>query len=621
MKPYQEEYLALLKSVEGFAGALADRTDTDSFIAAAREANLAAQRAVERGTQILREELFPVLDNILAAPLEEIRSLEEFAGKLMTGYSMQDPCLHYRVNLALLEWARHHGDRNMRIKELYLVGLSLFNMENMLSPSGVSLFSTRMRMYFIEGASYYDTAYDEITDPETRGYIHRCMGNIPLGYLAKTPASVHAKLEAVKRSIRVLSDPDVRAKTPSLPWDTYLYRSHQECTTLLSNLRTGNVGPEAYALVLESAQTVQAEQVKAARERGEPLQPRWQYAYMAARYHCGAMLLPEFLDGLYALSMARGENDMDAQSIFSHASAPAYYLEYSKTLLNDERYAGEIAACAKRMTERFSRWLIRASLMGMAEDIMLQIRQFFLVYREKDCGMPYYELIQNVFAAIHPATYVRMWIAGQTARTLTFWAADECPEKLVGLPECAAPQDVIWKHERLAELAERAGRVYDLGMIHFFSLETAACRGLFEEEEALLQLHAHLGAERLREHESTALLADVALGHHRAFDGKSGYPVDFSLDDSPVKPLICIVAAADLLAASAGETFSRYRPVVPFEEGCRRILEGAGKQYAPFVSALLESPERREQLRKKLEAWKKEAYLDMYRRRARMSGS
>ena len=38
MKPYQEEYLALLKSVEGFAGALADRTDTDSFIAAAREA-------------------------------------------------------------------------------------------------------------------------------------------------------------------------------------------------------------------------------------------------------------------------------------------------------------------------------------------------------------------------------------------------------------------------------------------------------------------------------------------------------------------------------------------------------------------------------------------------------
>ncbi len=618
MKPYQEEYLALLRSVTEFSGSLADRRDPESFSKAAWEANHAARAAVERGTQLLREGLFPVLDNILGAPEEEVRSIEAFAGKLMTGYDMQDVGLHYRIHLALLEWARRRADRDMIIKELYLVGLSLFSMEAMLNPSPVRLYVTRMRMCFAEGASYYDTEYDDITNPETRGYIHRCMGNIPLSYQVVDPATVQAKLNAVKRSIQVLSDPEVRAKTPSLPWDTYLFRSHQECTTLLGNLREGNVGPEAYALVLESAQIVQETQLRAARERGEPLNPRWQYAYMAARYHCGAMLLPEFLEGLYSLSTTRDDSDSDGYSFFTHASAPAYFLEYSKTLTGDSRYAEEIALRARRMTQRFFRWLIRISLDGQSDSAVMSIRQFVLVYREKDCGLPYYDMIQNVFAAIHPATYARMWIAGQIAREMTLWAADECPEQLVGLPGCESVKDVVWRDRELADLAERAGRVYDLGMIYFFNLENAACRGLFEEEEALLQLHAFLGGQLLGRHGSTAALADVARGHHRSYDEKGGYPADFSVRESPMRPIICIVAAADVLAGTAGDTFSRYRPIIPFDAACAQILEGSGSRYAPFVADLLRSPVRRAQLAEKLDSWKKEAYLDMYQRRARM---
>ena len=242
MRPYQEEYLALLRSVTEGAGPQLDEMEQEDFVHAVREANRAADRAVARGTRLLREELFPVLDDILTASPEEVASLEEFAGKLTSGREQKDIGLNYRIHLALVSYARHKNLRDMLIRELYLMGMSLFNLENMLSPNTVRLYSTRMRMCFAESASYFETEYDQIEDPEIRGYIHRSMGNIALSYDGRDTASAEAKLAAIDRSLRILTDPDTRAKTPSLPWDLYTYKSHQERTTLLAYLRSGTAG-------------------------------------------------------------------------------------------------------------------------------------------------------------------------------------------------------------------------------------------------------------------------------------------------------------------------------------------------------------------------------------------
>ena len=154
VRSYQEEYLDLLRSVTEGAGPRVDEMDQEEFVRAVREANRAADRAVERGTRLLREGLFPVLDDILDASDEEVASLEEFAGRLTSGLEQRDIGLNYRIHLALVSYARHKGLRDMLIRELYLMGMSLFNLENMLSPNAVRLYSTRMRMCFAESASY-----------------------------------------------------------------------------------------------------------------------------------------------------------------------------------------------------------------------------------------------------------------------------------------------------------------------------------------------------------------------------------------------------------------------------------------------------------------------------------
>ncbi len=614
MKPYQEEYLELLHGTANTAPQ-ADPGDQEAFTAAIRAANQAAERSVRRGTQLLREHLFPVLDNILTALPEEIASLQAFANALMDGSKQTDPALAHAIHRALMNYARRKGDRDMLIRELYSLGMALYRMENNLAPLPIRLFRARTRMYFAECASYYDTAYDSITDPEIRGYIHRSMGNIALTYDSGDTESAETKLAVIDRSLRVLSDPDVQAKTPSLPWDLYIYKSHQERTTLLSYLRSGQAGPDAFAQVLESAQIVQARQLKAMRERGVPLEPRWQYSLNAAKYHCGAMLLQEFLEHLYALSTMCGDTDFSDNSIFCHISAPALYARYSLEL-TDPRQKQNAIHTLSLMTRRMCVWINRVPQQKTNDVLMFYLRQFLYAYEEYPGNMTFYDLIQYILAARQPALYIRSYLSGQFARQLTDWAIEDCPEQLMSFPGCRKVEDVIWRRSEILEYAKKAGHLSDTGILQFLAMESLSCRGLLEEEEALLQLHPVCGSRLLEHCPSTAPFADTANGHHCWYNGKGGYPLDFRIKDSPYRSIISIVAAADTLVDVTEEAASRYRPVIPFQEAVNTILQGEGTRYAPFVSKLLQSEARQEQLRESLPIWTQDAYNSLYQRRA-----
>lgn len=616
MRAYQEHYLALQQAVAERAVPQVEELGPEAFMEAVHTAAEETRAAVERGTRLLRENLFPVLDNILSASQEELACLSEFAGRLLSLRVQRDTGLPYRIHLALLGCARRRHDRDMLIRELYQLGMSLYYMEMLLSPSQVRLFSSRMRMIFTECASYYETEYDSIEDPEIRGYIHRAMGNIALSYDGVAPESARAKLAAMDRSIRILSDPDVRAKTPSLPWDVYLYKSHQERTSMLAYLRTGNAEADVFAQVLESSQIIQQRQQKAARERGEPLQPRWQYAYLAAQYHCGALPLAGLLEGLYALHTA-GEGSFDLQSTFSHVSVPAYFMVYASEL-PEGKLSGLISKRIERMTRRLCRYIVQAPAGRGDDQVLLSLRRFLYVYRELPGCMPFFELLQNAFAARHPARYAGMWITGRIARELCAWTLADCPQRLEALPPACFAGQSEGRQAALLDFAETAGRLCDVGMLHFIGLDTLVSRGLFSEEDSLFQLHPHFSAELLRGRESTAAYADVALGHHCRYDEKGGYPLDFSPRSSPMRPMIYLAAVASALSAAARDTDSRSFPYRPLEELFRELEEERGGAYAPFVVDLLQAPARREFLAQALDRWSREAYLDLFHRRAAM---
>ena len=616
MRAYQERYLTLLGELRRASDLPFEQMDNEAFRQSVLQLCGQTRRRLTEGMDLLRQELFPVLDDIHSASRQELEDLIEFADRLMSVNAQKDTALACRIHQALVDCARHKKDRDLLIRELYWTGMSLHNLETMLGPSDVHLYLARMRMCFTECASHFTTDYDDITDPDIRGYIHRAMGNIALTYPGSDDRSAQAKLAALKRSIAILSDPDVRAKTPELPWERYLLLSHQERTTLMNYLRKGASDPDVFAQVLESAQIVQRRQQRLAREQDTPAPVRWQYAYFAALYHCGAMDLTEFLDVLYSLSTVMPESDMSTQSIFSHLGVPALYMGYARTMgLQQLRsHAGRIRA----MTQRMSRWLAGVITGDYNQLLMFHLRQLLYVHVELPDCISFFDLLQNVFAARHPTSYARMWRASQIARTLCRWAVEDCPDKLIGALGCASAREVRDRAEELDAFVATAGRLYDAGMIHFFDTILFSCRGLLEEEFSLLQLHPYMGSELLKQHPSAEAYADIACGHHCHYDEKGGYPMGFSPRRSPLRGLIYIITVADSLSAATDVIGSTYSEPKDFDTVYGELLDRSGTQYAPFVVDLLASPERRAFMTEALERWSRESYQDLNRRRLAM---
>jgi hypothetical protein len=111
---------------------------------------------------------------------------------------------------------------------------------------------------------------------------------------------------------------------------------------------------------------------------------------------------------------------------------------------------------------------------------------------------------------------------------------------------------------------------------------------------------------------STRAFADIALGHHKWYDGSAGYPADFSPEDSPFRTLIQIVQIADCLDAATDSVGRSYHKGKSFADVREEFIAGMGTVYAPWVVNLLKEPEVAEHLCTLLNEGRKENYRNTY---------
>ena len=215
MKEYQLSYIENLKQVILLSDTASDLgLDAEHFLHARQEKRGRIRVLVEENTVLLRKHLFPLLDDITTASAEDIAALEEFANALMP--NNQDVPLAYAIHNALIVYARHYRLRDMLIRELYNTAMTLFHLNSLIEVTDPHRYRWKMQMLFGEAAAYIKN-YDEIEDPEIRGYIHRSMGNLALGYNTGTLENGEKKMQILRRSLQILTDPVYQQKTPSLP--------------------------------------------------------------------------------------------------------------------------------------------------------------------------------------------------------------------------------------------------------------------------------------------------------------------------------------------------------------------------------------------------------------------
>ena len=187
MQPYQEEYIANLKDI----AANTARKKPEGLFFEAYQAELSANRGqieqkVMRNMELLKGELFPLLDHLLEADETVLAQLQEFAGKLFQFGEELDVGLFCHIHQALLNRARLLKNRNSMIEVLYWLGLgrnSRCSKLTGLEQSVVENYMSEMRLCFTEAGAYLKY-FDEIEDKETRAYILRSRANMSLGQFA-----------------------------------------------------------------------------------------------------------------------------------------------------------------------------------------------------------------------------------------------------------------------------------------------------------------------------------------------------------------------------------------------------------------------------------------------------
>lgn len=606
MKIYQKKYLENLRKTARISEYGNDRyKDFDDFLTdRSRRQDLLLQYSREN-TGLLRDNLMPLLDDILSASEEDIRELTEFSGALMGDH--KDTVLQYYISYAVVTYARKYGKRDLLIRELYQTGMSLYYLESMMSRVNLSRYCWKMRMMFGEAASFI-RIYDEIEDTETRGYIHRAMGNLALTYSVLNQDGLQKKMAAIRNSLEILNDPVYQEKTPSLPWDIYIYKSHQERTAALGGLRENCGNLQFVREVMESAQYIHASQLEASRMRGEPMQPQWQYAYEAAQYHCGIFSLSDLLHALEGIYTGISPKDFSQQGMFANVFLPGVYASY---MAKEPDFLQSKKSVLTYMYSRLIQYMKSAPNDRNQERLFFYLLSTVMTFVEYPGGIQLKDLAMELIAARGPLTYIHSGMTARLAKLMAEEAVEKIPETLVGIAGTGNIEEVRLKKEDICSLAYNSGFLHDVGVLNFLSLVTLTGRQWMEEERLLFQFHTSAGKKILAQSQSTKLYAAVAEGHHKWYDGTGGYPDLYVRPEGPEAILTDLVSIADKLDGMTDDKALHLRKAVSLDDAVEKICREAGTRYAPHFAALL-GP-LRPRLQKILEEGRREAYAEIYR--------
>lgn len=604
MKEYQERYIENLLEILRLTqvpGELPD--DVAAFLEEHRRAGVRVRELIRRNTALLRANLFPVLDDIVSAGEEEIACLDEFAARLSAGGVNQlDLLLTYNIHNALLTYARQWEKRDMLIRMLYLTGMDLFYMEGLISRTGKNRYRWKMGLMFGEAASYIKK-YDEIEDPETRGYIHRAMGNLALSFSGVSEEEGRRKLDAIRRSLRILEDPAYREKTPSLPWETYTYKSHQERSTALGVLRAGSSDPQVLREVMESAQYIRERQLESARKRGSKPLVRWEMAYEAAQYHCGIRPLPHLLQWLEQAYLARDESDYSENGIYCNVFIPALYADY---LGRHEEYRRKKEPVLSLMYRRLVHYARNIPENQLDEVLQRDLTSCLLSFVEYPDGISRKEFLLQVVVCRDPDAYVLQRMIAQVTRMMAAKALREGPELFVGTLDCRSVEEVRAREDELLRFAFDSGMLHDVGMLVFSGMIRRIGRSWLQEEREIYQYHVFAGEWMLRESESTRIYAPTALGHHRFYDGSAGYPEEYDRSANPNRVITDLVGGAAALVHFTDDLSYRSRKNLTLDQALDEVRKESGHNLAPFAADLLLG------MRAELEEYLKDGQLRAY---------
>ncbi len=608
MQPYQEEYLANLRQFAALSSGLPpEELPPEAFLAGAAQRQAQVTRLVRRNIELLRSGLFPTLDHLFSAGAEELEELRTFSFQLYDGRTELDVGLFCHIRQALLSLARQKRDRPAMIRELYWLGMGRNALCSKLvgfELPDVERYMTRMRLCFTEAAAYLKY-YDQIEDTDTRGYILRSRANISLGQF-NSPGE---KIRLVKGTLQILQDKEYQEKAPGLPWDRFIFLTHQNMASSISYSREKVMSPQDMADIMESAYIVYQRRFEEAEMQGRQPPTKSAFAYFAIEYYCGLYNLDTLLSKVESLMDAADPADYSTDGMYAMISLPAFYSQYLQQypdqLPRRKEYVEGLYRRTLDYVEAFPNPFSSGSL-------FLYLRQLSHTYVGTDSQTPYSTFLQRILLRFAPETYVHSQMVGAGAKALCALIMDEEPTFFDDIESICALSDPEEKRQAVLDYAMGCGTFHDVGKINMIELYSQTARQWFDEEYEMARLHTIAGGQLLQPRSSTTRYTPAALGHHTWYDGSHSNSSDYKRLECPERQMVDVIALVDWLAAMTHQGAAYTGKEMAFDEAVQAAIELEGKRFSPLLTAWLRDRRATDRIRFAFDQGRMDACRQMY---------
>ncbi|MBQ9047594.1 MAG: hypothetical protein IJ120_06825 [Solobacterium sp.] len=535
MYAYQTQYIENMKEI----ALLSDfyRIPADSF-EKWHNAHLSARKKIRElravNTALLNDHLFPQLDALHSASEEDIQALNDFGDALVDWKTNLDTGIYCVIHDSLLSLYRMRKDRAGIIRELYKLGMGLFYQNRMVTgidESRTREYIFRNEMVFTEAGSYLKF-FEEIEDEETKGYIIRSLANIAI-----CTTDRRKRVAVSARVLQIVLDPYYRALAPSLPWDVFLRRTHQQMSANRNTLSRGNMTTEELSAILESCQVV----FEPEKENTEP-NVRWLWPYYEMEYSCGFVDLPTTLDRMETL-ISTAESGGHESGLYAGVQLPVYY----GRLLRDNPGLQDRPRRIRFLNNAYRAMMKTVLSMPAAEfdDYFFYCISLILTdYYETEGVESYRSVTEKLMQKLTGNVFIDAKMTGDIISILSERILNDEPDffdDITFLRDITDPDD---KKAALKTYAELCGLYHNFGLIKMNIGRLVQSRSLLESEFSIYRLHTYSGYDDLKARESTKMLADTALGHHAWYQGDNGYPDDYVRNDSQYRQMTDVTAAA-----------------------------------------------------------------------------
>jgi hypothetical protein len=609
-----QQYIENLEEVQRLA-------NTPTPAGVTKEQLIAQIQNNARREYALRCENDQILHQLLERPPESLTETEaeelfEFTNELCHYARGPDTGAAHLVHHLLYEYAKSRGDRNMEIRELYFLGLTL-NYLN-LKTEGINAFGEKVCSYFRRAATYFDQ-YDQIEDEQTRDYLIRSLGNCKLGdpriqggngsdegynMLAGYPIY----RQYFEAAMRVIQSPRYRAMNPNLPWDSYAYAMHFDRTIFLEGLRSGHNNQVAKD-VLESAEYVYHHQEQIARVQDRLVGPRTLYVYYCAQYHSGQITAEELVERLLQCNEATDTEDYSEAGIVGNlriAAAIYWYAERTLTTPQRRRFDERI----RRSQDKLINYL--HGYRGGEYSRVVYHYAMLMLQTEMCLGTESRARLMRYILVCRPSAYVHSLMVAWLSQRLMQRMIEVAPEKLVGTFDMPDVDAVRTKKNLICARIYECGLYHDIGKNGVLGYISVIWRGLLPEELRCIQYHPQLGHTLLKRVPGCQDEAEVALRHHRFYNEQGGYPMDAAPCPHRLRQVVDIVTVADMLDATTDDIGRCYAQAKPLSQIREELRQGSGTRYSPDCVALLEDAEFYTTLERDIRQERERIYYKIY---------